>query len=59
MYLGFKISRSKTKYLVCNFNIESQGKGNSIEIEGLEVQQCEALRYLGSIIKRMMQLEKI
>ena len=49
---GFRISRSKTEYLVCNFGCESRGRSNAIEIEGVEVPECEAFRYLGSIIQK-------
>ena len=48
---GSKISSSNAKYLVFNFGLESRGRGNSIEIEGIEVPQCEAFRYLGYIIQ--------
>ena len=49
---GFRISCLKTEYLVCNFGLESRDKDNSMEIEGVKVQECEAFRYLGSIIQK-------
>ena len=33
---NFKISCLKIEYLVCNFGLESRGKDNSIELEGIE-----------------------
>lgn len=48
----FKITCSKTEYLVFNNGPKSQGRGNSIVIEGVEVPKCEAFRYLGSIIQK-------
>lgn len=34
---GFRISRSKTKYLACNFGPESRRMSSSIEIEGKKI----------------------
>ena len=45
--LDRKLDRwQETNYLVCNFGLESQGRGNSIEIKGVKVPQCKAFRYL-------------
>lgn len=49
---GFKISRTKTEYLICNFSSETQEVDSSMMIEGVEVPKCEAFRYLGSIIQK-------
>src|SRR3954464_10815950 len=57
--MGFKISRTKTEYLICNFSYETQEVDSSMMIEGVEVPKCEAFRYLGSIIQKMVELKKM
>ena len=39
---GFRINHSKTKYLACNFGLESRERSNSMEIEGMNIPECEA-----------------
>jgi len=49
---GFRISHSKTEYLAYNFGLELGARGNSMEINGVRVLECEAFHYLGSIIQK-------
>ena len=48
-FRGFRISRSKTKYLHCCFSGREDERG-AVTIEGTQIPKVEKFKYLGSII---------
>jgi Reverse transcriptase (RNA-dependent DNA polymerase). len=49
---GFKISRTKTEYMECNFSNRRSTSGDVVKLEGQELPKSANFRYLGSIIHR-------
>ena len=49
---GFKISRTKTEYMECDFSNRMETTGDIVQLEGQELPKRELFRYLGSIIHR-------
>lgn len=47
---GFRISKSKTEYMECNFNNSHNENIREMKIENQELPKSEHFRYLGSII---------
>ncbi|GMP92153.1 hypothetical protein CsSME_00042498 [Camellia sinensis var. sinensis] len=47
---GFRISRTKTKYMECNFSNSNNGSRGEMKIEDQALFKSEHFRYLGSII---------
>ena len=54
---GFRLSRSKTKYLECNFNENGSRDGGIITFDGKEIKGSDFFRYLGSIIQKDGELD--
>ena len=48
---GFKISRTKSEYMECNFNSRRVDPEVSVKIEGQAIRKNSNFRYLGSIIQ--------
>ena len=48
---GFRLSRNKTKYMICNFGTTTREK-EDISLEGQVVPRKDNFRYLGSILQR-------
>ena len=48
---GFKLSRSKTKYLRCEFS-GVEGDGGEVTMGGVVVPRVEKFKYLGSFIEK-------
>src|ERR1044071_7349267 len=49
---GFRISRSKTEYLYCDFSGVGNNEDTQITIEGQVVPQVTKFKYLGSFVQR-------
>jgi len=47
---GFRLSRSKTKYLHCRFSADKGGVASEVAFEGAIIPRVERFKYLGSII---------
>ena len=47
---GFRISRSKTEYMACNFAQSSEEDGQVVRIGTHEITQKNSFKYLDSII---------
>ena len=45
------MSRSKTEYLHCRFNVSEGGVASEVAIEGAIISRIERFRYLGSVIE--------
>jgi hypothetical protein len=54
---GFRISRTKTEYMKCTFGTDT-GEDGVVELDGYEVPQKEAFRYLGSIIQKDGEIDR-
>ncbi|KAF3663266.1 RNA-binding KH domain-containing protein [Capsicum annuum] len=48
---GFRLSRTKTEYLECNFSDVSQEAGVVVELDSQAIQKRESFKYLGSMIQ--------
>ena len=48
---GFRLSRTKTKYLECKFSEVSQEDGVVVKLDSQVIQKRENFKYLGSIIQ--------
>jgi len=48
---GFRVSRSKTKYLLCRFSAKEDGVVDRVTMEGMNISRVEKARYLRSIIQ--------
>jgi len=48
---GFRLSRSKTEYLHCQFSAGEGGVADKVAIDGVVMPRVERFRYLGSIIQ--------
>ena len=49
---GFKISRTKTEYIKCNFSGSRNTNEETVKIASQEIRRSEEFRYLGSIIQQ-------
>lgn len=54
---GFKLSRTKAKYIECKISSTRQNNNESV-IAGEEVTQMNKFRYLGSIIHNNSEIEE-
>jgi hypothetical protein len=48
---GFKLSRSKTEYMKCNFSATTQEEEN-VRLDGQAVPKKDTFRYLGSMFQK-------
>ncbi|XP_071725276.1 uncharacterized protein [Rutidosis leptorrhynchoides] len=55
---GFKLSRSKTEYMHCNFSGEGRSQTSTIQLGGVDVPRCDRFRYLGSILQEDGEVDK-
>jgi hypothetical protein len=46
---GFKLSRSKTEYMKCNFSATTQKEGD-VKLDGQMVPKKDIFHYLGSML---------
>ena len=49
---GFKLSRSKTEYMKCEFDTTRKGDQEAVNMLGHEVPKKDTFRYLGSILHK-------
>jgi hypothetical protein len=49
---GFRLSRSKTEYMKCDFSATTQEE-EDVRLDGQVVPKKDTFRYLGSILKKM------
>ncbi len=54
---GFKISRTKTEYMRCDFSAIRSGEG-VISLDGQEVPRKDTFRYLGSILQKNGEIDE-
>ena len=54
---GFRLSRSKTEYMECNFSGNDSRDGGIITFDGNEIKGSNFFRYLGSIIQKDGELD--
>ncbi|KAL6507853.1 hypothetical protein OROGR_024048 [Orobanche gracilis] len=54
---GFRLSRSKTEYMECRFNDNSDREAGTITFDGKVVHGSTFFRYLGSIIQKDGELD--
>jgi hypothetical protein len=55
---GFKLSRSKTEYMHCDFSGQGRGQSSTIQLGGEDVPRCDRFRYLGSILQQDGEIDK-
>ena len=55
---GFRISRTKTEYMICNFNNSENFDEELIKILDQVVTRTNHFRYLGSIVQENGEIEK-
>ena len=55
---GFRLSRSKTEYLHCRFNVGGGGLVDEVVIGGSAIPKVAKFRYLGSIIQEDRELDE-
>ena len=48
---GFRISRTKTEYMMCDFSA-TRREGGDISLDGQVVVQRDTFRYLGSVLQK-------
>ena len=48
---GFRLSRTKTEYMMCDFNA-IRHEGGDISLDGQVVVQKDTFRYLGSVLQK-------
>ncbi|KAG2637517.1 hypothetical protein PVAP13_2NG525503 [Panicum virgatum] len=48
---GFRLSRTKTEYMMCDFNA-TRHEGGDVSIDGQVVVQNDTFRYLGSVLQK-------
>ena len=53
---GFRISRTKTEYMECNFSCNNIGGNGTVMIEDQELPTSDCFRYLGSIITKLGEI---
>jgi hypothetical protein len=54
---GFRLSRSKTEYMKCDFSATTQEEGN-VRLDGLVVPKKDIFRYLGSMLQKNGDIDK-
>ena len=55
---GFRLSRTKTEYMMCDFSA-TRHEGGDVSLDGQVVVQKDTFRYLGSVLQRMATLMKM
>jgi len=55
---GFRLSRSKTKYLYCRFSADEGGIAGEVAIEEANIPRVERFKYLGSIIQENGEIDE-
>ena len=55
---GFRLSRSKTKYLHCCFNGRTE-KGGEVTLDGRQIPKVDKFKYLGRLSSKMGTLTRI
>ena len=55
---GFKISRTKTEYMVCDFSRHIERAETTMRIKDHEIPQSNYFRYLGSIVRNDGEIDK-
>jgi hypothetical protein len=55
---GFRLSRTKTEYMRCNFSATRHEEGD-VSLDGQVVVKKDTFRYLGRCYKRMATLMKM
>jgi len=55
---GFRLSRSKTKYLLCTFSVGEGDIASEVAIEGAVIPRVERFRYLGLIIQENEEIDE-
>ena len=48
---GFRLSRTKTKYMMCDFSA-TMHEGGDVSLDGQVVPQKDIFRYLGSVLQK-------
>ncbi|XP_070019343.1 uncharacterized protein [Nicotiana sylvestris] len=57
-YNGFKLSRTKTKYLECKFSAEQREVGVDVRLESQVIPSRDSFKYLGSVIHRGGEIDE-
>jgi len=55
---GFRLSRSKTKYLHCRLSADEGDIAGEVAIEGAIIPRVKRFRYLGSIIQESGEIDE-
>ena len=55
---GFRLSRTKTDYMMCDFSA-TRHEGGDVSLDGQVVVQKDTFRYLRSVLQRMATLMKM
>ena len=55
---GFKLSRTNTEYMICNFIAHIKRAKTTMRIEDHEILQSDFFRYLGSIIGKDREIDE-
>ena len=55
---GFRISHTKTEYMVCNFIGHIERGETTVRIEDHEIPQSDYFRYLGSIVSNDGEIDE-
>ena len=48
---GFRLSRTKTEYMMCDFSV-TRHEGGDVSLDGQVVVQNDTFRYLGSVLQK-------
>ena len=48
---GFRLSRTKTEYMICDFSA-TRHEGEDVSLDGQAVAQKHTFRYLGSVLQK-------
>ena len=48
---GFRLSRTKTEYMICDFSV-TRHEGGDVSLDGKVVAQKYTFRYLGSVLQK-------
>ena len=54
---GFKLSRTKTEYMMCDFNA-SRHEGGDVSLDGQVVNHKDTFRYLGSMLQKNSDIDE-
>ncbi|XP_070052709.1 uncharacterized protein [Nicotiana tomentosiformis] len=55
---GFKLSKTKMKYLECKFNAEPREAGMEVRLESQVIPKRDSFKYLGSVIQRDGEIDE-